>query len=153
VCLLARPEQCSQRGNRRGLPLSTSVRLDRKHSATVTLTVALTEVTAETRQDIALSRTSLRTRLHGMPSSHRSRHAGQIIVSKTCRRQSRENQRHVGMLNLVFLGPHVQITGGDDACEGSQRPFGSWPPNRELATFQPAYLSLAAAISTAGGSP
>lgn len=51
------------------------------------------------------------------------------------------------MSNLVFLGPHVQITGGDDDCEGSQQPFGSWLRNRELATFQPAYLSLAAVES------
>ena len=64
--------------------------------------------------------------------------AGKFRLSKTCRRQSREKTKSTSsVLNLVFLGPHLQITGGDDACEGSQQPFGFWLQNRELTSSGP----------------
>ena len=100
-----------------------------------TATVALTEVTAETRQ----RHFAFLHRLHGQSPSYTDLGtAGKFRLSKTCRRQSREKTKSTSsVLNLVWLGPHLQITGGDDACEGSQQPFGFWLQNRELTSSGP----------------
>lgn len=69
---------------------------------------------------------------------HRSRHCRQISTQQDLQApKQRKTKSTSSVLNLVFLGPHLQITGGDDACEGSQQPFGFWLQNRELTSSGP----------------